>query len=1232
MSLAQNDNITPQVFSPNAAELGKYGRVPVNYFNGLPNITIPLTEIRAKNYTLPIYLTYHASGNKPDQHPGWVGQGWTLHAGGCINRIINGAKDELTKTETFYIYGSSNPSVNSGYLYHMSEMQSSNWSNLTYLHHTWHSAPYLDYEPDEYQINIEDIQASFYMTGNGQIAIVSRGASDFEVSYVMSSQSVSSRGVVVYEGSRDTYAKTYSFISEFIVTKNDGTRYYFGGDTDAIEFSAEQMPNFFEGIGGGVGSETWDLSAVANTWMLTKIERPDGEIIFFKYRRDGVPIVFSDSYSAKMYYVSDEYCHKYDPIDDDYHLYKRFFFLIPSYLESVHCRYGTDSLSFRTSHSVQLDYDYTQEEFEYRVGYPMPYENIRSQSYYVQVDSIVSSRGVVRFDYTKSADTRLKLNEVQLCVDNVAEMSYRMSYNPTPLPRYNSRKTDQWGYYNSMTAYSVRPYETLAQRRSFVNVNLLQAEMLTRITWPTGGWTEFEYEPHDYSKVAGQFPFCLYSSSGQVGGLRIKKMTDNLSDNSSVSKIFQYSDNGISSGILSNNPVHYTSGNHYVNIHFGEWMGLMYYHIDSEYDATYYYFSERELNQLSLTDGCHVTYSKVTELSQEAGTTEYTYYNHDDPDMDCMDRSPAAVVERIDNKVIYNSFSSMQLSRGLLKSRKVKDANSRLLTKEEYQYSQDTTNAISSVRGFMEYDTTFYRVSYYKIFTFFPALTRKTVTTWPECEGTPTVETIDYEWDSHRRLKRTTTSVVKPENENVPSDTLIEERFYAADYLQGGVGGVNYPAMTALGMGGVPVEKVLSRDGKLVTAELTEWKYFPSSDCYLPFRKSSATPSEYAYSGGGLYNGRVRMVPYNREEDTILNYDSSCNPVEIKLSDSRYAIFTWDSHGRLRGRFLCARRNTVDRVWPEVFDSLDVVNLSTKNSPQYNYPIYTDTTGRLSITLSCLDGIPRPIWGRVGPDSDSLFFYCPSSELSGGQYWSHTFYDVPAGWHNIRLTTDPDHWLPVNIAEGVYYDTFPSPSDPSINPPVDPDEPIGPVEPGPFNPGTQIQNPDGTPLWGEMGLRFSVRHDVHHLRDEQEVVHLGFEADGDYTSEGFNSSRARLDSLSLTVTLNLDKLYYIDKQVLRNGHWEYERSTLTPNLEGHYTISAGGLPFDEVRIYPVDAEVETYTWWPDGNLRSRTDGRGVTESFVYDAFGRLIEVRDTDGNRVEGYDYHYATHLDMVGL
>lgn len=78
---SQEDHKLVQVFSPNAAELGKYGSIPVSYYNGLPNIEIPLAELRAKNYTLPVYLSYHASGIKPDQHPGWVGSGWSILLG-----------------------------------------------------------------------------------------------------------------------------------------------------------------------------------------------------------------------------------------------------------------------------------------------------------------------------------------------------------------------------------------------------------------------------------------------------------------------------------------------------------------------------------------------------------------------------------------------------------------------------------------------------------------------------------------------------------------------------------------------------------------------------------------------------------------------------------------------------------------------------------------------------------------------------------------------------------------------------------------------------------------------------------------------------------------------------------------------------------------------------------------------------------------------------------------------
>ncbi|MEO0331903.1 MAG: hypothetical protein AAF223_09480, partial [Bacteroidota bacterium] len=81
--------------SPTAQSLHQYGDVPVTLFNGLPNISIPLMEVGDRDLRLPITLSYHASGINPEQHPGWVGLGWSLQAGGVITRSQRGTTDEV---------------------------------------------------------------------------------------------------------------------------------------------------------------------------------------------------------------------------------------------------------------------------------------------------------------------------------------------------------------------------------------------------------------------------------------------------------------------------------------------------------------------------------------------------------------------------------------------------------------------------------------------------------------------------------------------------------------------------------------------------------------------------------------------------------------------------------------------------------------------------------------------------------------------------------------------------------------------------------------------------------------------------------------------------------------------------------------------------------------------------------------------------------------------------------
>lgn len=184
-----------QMFSPNAAELGKYGKIPVNHFNGLPSIQVPLTTLKTKGANLPIYLTYHAGGHKPEQHPGWVGLGWTLHAGGCINRIINNRPDEISHDEIWQertkplIHQHSDLDTLSYFDY---LEKGASWAEdedaaKAHFRYNLKYGIWCDMEPDEFQINLDGIQASFYITGYDSrtglcsVKIKSRQPYDFSV-------------------------------------------------------------------------------------------------------------------------------------------------------------------------------------------------------------------------------------------------------------------------------------------------------------------------------------------------------------------------------------------------------------------------------------------------------------------------------------------------------------------------------------------------------------------------------------------------------------------------------------------------------------------------------------------------------------------------------------------------------------------------------------------------------------------------------------------------------------------------------------------------------------------------------------------------------------------------------------------------------------------------------------------------------------------------------------------
>ena len=139
-----------------------------------------------------------------------------------------------------------------------------------------------------------------------------------------------------------------------------------------------------------------------------------------------------------------------------------------------------------------------------------------------------------------------------------------------------------------------------------------------------------------------------------------------------------------------------------------------------------------------------------------------------------------------------------------------------------------------------------------------------------------------------------------------------------------------------------------------------------------------------------------------------------------------------------------------------------------------------------------------------------------------------------------------------------------------------------------------------------------------------QIYYTSFEEpDLDYIITGGAKTGDRYCSNGLQKTLpNLPYGQYIKSYWAKEGgNWVFHKS-VEDHTSGTYTLTLTG-NVDEVRLYPVDAQMVTYTYKPLFGLSSITDEKDVTTSFVYDSLGRLSRVLDNDGNILKEYEYHY---------
>lgn len=214
---------------------------------------------------------------------------------------------------------------------------------------------------------------------------------------------------------------------------------------------------------------------------------------------------------------------------------------------------------------------------------------------------------------------RYVLKEVKETTDpSAAPIRYLFDYyNFESLPVRNDFAQDHWGYFNNNTASTLIPELPLSRTgitwadRS-PDADKTKYGMLTKITYPTAGYTVFDYEAHDF----GYVKTIEGSLTEPTGGVRIAKMThyDALTAAHQVRKYeYRLSNNPLrSSGMLVGRPVYHYDYDERIHVDLDRNGSA-----DVVSECSFLVGSSHSQVYLGGSQGSHIGYGEVTEYFED---------------------------------------------------------------------------------------------------------------------------------------------------------------------------------------------------------------------------------------------------------------------------------------------------------------------------------------------------------------------------------------------------------------------------------------------------------------------------------------------------------------------------------------------------------------------------------------------------------------------------------------
>lgn len=840
--------LTPvQIKSPQSYAFEKQGNVPVNLYTGTLDLKIPIYSLSIGNgNNIDVTLSYDSSGFIPRKKSDYAGMNWSLLAGGRITRSMKRIPDEYKGNPTSFggnpfdtgmdlhgfLTGVRLNSYTNADVYNLNSGAGHANTNLAWMLGTDQTG--YEGEPDVFNFNVLGLHGKF-MIGNDGNPVVESNDPNVQVNI---------NGLITYGGVN--FCKPPEQIIEII--DGQGTKYIFGGDFSKYELSYNySVPGF--SLNGWFKGYPY-----INSFSISKIIFTDGRTVIFDYVQDTLESDFCNLLQGQAANVL---------ANSKVLNFESYFQDGARTDEWTNCPGGncgsgmastpTVSQIFTlTKRSILSSIKYNDQEIKINykdIGYPIKHSNeshatnfneILINNIEVYTNNRLIQNDVFTYDNLGGINQRPFLKNI---IEQMSNKTYGFEYyNTSNLPEYSTKGLDHWGYWNGKDSnISITPFDTynvstgdytLNNTSRDADVQKYNVGLLSKIIYPTKGYTLFEYEPQYYGKRIERNSFSAFlptltNNSGLAGGARIKKQYDYTADGTlGNEKEYKYTvdlQGTISSGILMNWPRYF----YYIELSGG---GSTVQKLMLK--------TSSNVQQNSL-DSYNIGYSKVFEIDTNKGYTEHTFTNYEThPDLLSDASNIKQYMTGYTNFNPPNLYQNLQnlygidksAFRGKLLSQKIYTQQNLLqpIKTIEYEYTDIMGFNPNSMRDDNNYVSIHHLsgdwVQGYRRFMNSSYPKKKTVKDFLGGNNVSTTTDYFYEGNYHNSLTKTKTTY--------SSGETIEERVqYCMDLNHGNFPQQQIPpyqfvnAMARGNMHGIPLVKTIYKNGLFLKREQDLYNY-----------------------------------------------------------------------------------------------------------------------------------------------------------------------------------------------------------------------------------------------------------------------------------------------------------------------------------------------------------------------------------------------------------------------